>query len=299
MYKSHFGLTRNPFEISPDPEFLYSTDAHREALAAMYYGIRGHSGVVVLTGEVGTGKTLIIRCLLQVLSENKLASAYVFNPKLSALQLLQYIAGDLGLPPTRSKSELLLKLNHFLIERHRQDLETVLIVDEAQLLQKDLLEEIRLLTNLETSQQKLLQIVLAGQPELEKKLDSKNLRQLKQRVTFRCNLSPFSPEDTGHYIRHRLQVAGAGAGADKIFSEETVLMIHEYSNGIPRLINTICNNALVSGYASHAHSISGMIISEVAADLRLKRQKIKSTPQQSAIALQREKVAERKEGAIV
>src|SRR6266478_1128172 len=277
MYKSHFGLKRNPFEISPDPEFLYSTDAHREALAAMYYGIRHHSGFVVLTGEVGTGKTLIIRCLLEVLNANQLASAYVFNPKLSALQLLQYIAGDLGLPPTRSKAELLLKLNHYLIERHRQDLQTVLIVDEAQLLQKDLLEEIRLLTNLETSQQKLFQIVLAGQPELEKKLDSKNLRQLKQRVTFRCNLTPFSAEDTAGYIRHRLKIAGADSRADTIFPEETIGMVHEYAAGIPRLINTICNNALISGYAAHSQTISPMVISEVAADLRLKRQERKAS----------------------
>jgi len=298
MYKNHFGIKRDPFEISPDPEFLYSTDAHREALAAMYYGIRRHSGIVVLTGEVGTGKTLIIRCLLQILSEKKLASAYVFNPKLSALQLLQYIAGDLGLAATRSKSELLLKLNHFLIDRYRQDLETVLIVDEAQLLQRDLLEEIRLLTNLETSQQKLLQIVLAGQPELEKKLDSKSLRQLKQRVTFRCNLTAFSPADTRGYLRHRLQVAGLESSADQIFPEETVLMIHEYSGGIPRLINTICTNALVSGYATHAHTISPLIISEVAADLKLKRQEIK-TPLKAEKKREQESHAELNEGAIV
>src|SRR5205823_325301 len=228
MYKNHFGLTRNPFEISPDPEFLFSTDAHREALSALYYGIRRHCGFVVLTGEVGTGKTLIIRCLLEILNENDLASAYVFNPKLSALQMLQYIAGDLGLPSSKSKAKLLLNLNHFLIERHRQDLQTVLIVDEAQLLQKDLLEEIRLLTNLETSQRKLLQIVLAGQPELETKLDSQDLRQLKQRVTFRCNLAPFSAEDTAGYIRHRLNIAGAEWRADTIFPHETVTMIHEY-----------------------------------------------------------------------
>jgi general secretion pathway protein A len=299
MYKKHFGLNRNPFEISPDPEFLYSTDAHREALAALYYGIRRHCGFVVLTGEVGTGKTLIIRCLLEILNENELASAYVFNPKLSALQLLQYIAGDLGLPSSKSKAKLLLKLNHFLIERHRQDLQTVLIVDEAQLLQKDLLEEIRLLTNLETSQQKLFQIVLAGQPELETKLDSKDLRQLKQRVTFRCTLSPFSPADTGGYIRHRLTIAGAESRADTIFPQETVTMIHEYSTGIPRLINTICNNSLISGYASHAQTISPMIISEVAADLRLKQQDSKdlNLPQASESTQQAE--AEMKEGAIV
>jgi len=300
MYKSHFGLKRNPLEISPDPEFLFSTDAHREALAAMYYGIRRHSGFVVLTGEVGTGKTLIIRCLLEILNKDQLASAYVFNPKLSALQLLQYIAGDLGLPPTRSKAELLLKLNHYLIERHRQDLQTVLIVDEAQLLQRDLLEEIRLLTNLETSQQKLLQIVLAGQPELEKKLDSKNLRQLKQRVTFRCNLAPFSAEDTAGYIRHRLTIAGAEGRADTIFPEETIEMIHGYATGIPRLINTICNNALISGYASHSQTISPLLISEVAADLRLERPTIKSpSAPKASEKRQHEAETEMKERAIV
>jgi len=176
----------------------------------------------------------------------------------------------------------------------------LLIVDEAQLLQRDLLEEIRLLTNLETSQHKLFQIVLAGQPELEKKLDSKNLRQLKQRVTFRCNLAPFSAEDTAGYIRHRLKIAGADSRADTIFPEETIGMVHEYAAGIPRLINTICNNALISGYAAHSQTISPMVISEVAADLRLKRQTIKtsSTPKASEDR-QRETETEMEEGATV
>src|SRR5262249_28754965 len=150
VYKSFYGLTHNPFEISPDPAFFYSTPEHREALAALYYGIRRQMGIVALTGEVGTGKTLVLRCLVNLLSENQMAFSYVFNPALSPLQLLQYVSGDLGLAPEHNKARLLLNLNHYLIERYRQDKTTVLIIDEAQLLQRRALEEVRLLTNLES-----------------------------------------------------------------------------------------------------------------------------------------------------
>ena len=270
MYKSHFGLQRNPFEISPDPAFLYSTERHQEALASLYYGVRKRSGFVVLTGEVGTGKTLIVRCLLEILSKNHVASAYVFNPRLTPVQLLQYICGDLGLETSRSKAEMLLHLNQFLIDRHRQDLETVLIVDEAHLLEPELLEEVRLLTNLETSQQKLLQIVLAGQPELDKVLDSRDLRQLKQRITYRCKLMAFTLSDTRGYLKHRLAIAGAGERSGTIFPEETVEVVHRYSYGIPRLINTVCENALISSYALRLDQVPPTAIEEVACDLRLR-----------------------------
>src|SRR5271169_7067814 len=178
MYKDFYNLKRNPFEITPDPSFLYATKRHNEALAALYYGVRRRKGFVVITGEVGTGKTLLVRCLLEVLHRANIAYAYVFNPRLSPMEFLQYIAGDFRLPTAgKSKSELLLDLSTYVIGRHQKNFTTVLVVDEAHHLSADVLEEVRLLTNLETPQQKLLQILLIGQPELDDKLDSSELRQ--------------------------------------------------------------------------------------------------------------------------
>ena len=186
MYKSFYGLTRNPFEITPDPSFLFPTRRHNEALAALYYGVRRHKGFVVMTGEVGTGKTLLVRCLLELLNRRNVAYAYVFNSLLSPLEFLHYVAGDFGLAAAgKNKSELLLELSSFLINRHQQKLTTVLVIDEAHHLAPEVLEEVRLLTNLETAQEKLLQILLVGQPELDEKLDSIELRQLKQRIALR------------------------------------------------------------------------------------------------------------------
>ena len=210
MYKQFYQLRRNPFEITPDPSFLFPTKRHNEALAALYYGVRRHKGFVVMTGEVGTGKTLLVRCLLELLRRAEVGFAYIFNPRLSPLEFLRYIGRDLGLPVTgKAKDELLLDLGAYLIDRHRKKLTTVLVVDEAHHLSSDVLEEIRLLTNLETSQEKLLQILLVGQPELDEQLDSVELRQLKQRVALRCHLDPLAPQETKDYVRRRLQVAGA------------------------------------------------------------------------------------------
>jgi len=190
MYKAFYSLKRNPFEITPDPSFLFPTKRHNEALAALYYGVRRRKGFVVLTGEVGTGKTLLLRCLLQLFKQsNDVAYAYVFNGLLSPTEFLQYITADLGLPAaSQNKSELLLQLANYLIARSQKKLTTVLVVDEAHHLSADILEEIRLLTNLETTHEKLLQILLVGQPELNDKLDSVELRQLKQRVALRSQL---------------------------------------------------------------------------------------------------------------
>src|SRR5579885_305562 len=192
MYKLFFNLKRNPFEITPDPAFLFPTKRHNEALAALYYGVRRHKGFVVLTGEVGTGKTLLLRCLLQLLRQsNDVSYAYVFNSRLSPVEFLQYVAGDFGLPVAgKNKSELLLDLSRYVVSRGLKKLTTVLVVDEAHHLSPDILEEIRLLTNLETAQEKLLQILLVGQPELDEKLDSIELRQLKQRIAVRSHLTP-------------------------------------------------------------------------------------------------------------
>ena len=218
MYKQFFGLTRNPFEISPDPFFYHPTPRHNEALANLHYGVGRRKGFIVITGEVGTGKTLLVRCLLSELRKNNIAFGYVFNPLLPVVEFFQYIMADLGLPYAgRTKTEMLLDLNRFLIQRHARGLITALVVDEAQALRAELLEEIRLLTNLETSQQKLLQIVLMGQPELEIVLDSPELRQLKQRVALRCQLQPLDDAQTHAYILSRLERAGAPAGAADLF----------------------------------------------------------------------------------
>jgi len=270
MYKTFFGLTRNPFEISPDPYFLFATARHNEALASIVHGVLRHKGFIVVTGEVGTGKTLLVRCLLELLRRQDIASANIFNPCLSPLEFLSYIVGDLGIKTTRQdKGSLLLVLNNYLIARHRKNTTTVLIVDEAQHLEPELLEEIRLLTNLETSQQKLLQIVLIGQPELDQKMDSPDLRQLKQRIALRCQLEPLQEEETKSYILRRLQRAGANSRATTMFPAETIAGIYRYSRGIPRLINTVCENALIASYAGKAESVRPEVIDEVAKDLRL------------------------------
>ena len=270
MYRKFYGLTRNPFEISPDPYFFYPTSRHNEALANLNYGVQRRKGFVVVTGEVGTGKTLLVRCLLDVLNRNQISFAYVFNPRLSVLDFLQYVLTDLRLPMTgKTKSEMLALLNNYLIARFRRGTTAALIVDEAQLLSWELLEEIRLLTNLETSQQKLLQIVLVGQPELDQKLDSPQLRQLKQRVGLRCRLEPLGLDELRGYIHRRLELAGANSHGPTTFSDGAIEAVHRYSRGIPRLINTLCENALVSGYARQSKQITPEVIQEVAIDFRL------------------------------
>jgi type II secretory pathway predicted ATPase ExeA len=269
MYKRFYNLQRNPFEITPDPSFLFATKKHNEALAALYYGVKRRKGFVVMTGEVGTGKTLLVRCLLQVLHRANVAYAYVFNPRLSPMEFLQYIAGDFRLPTAgKSKSDLLLDLSSFVIARHQRNLTTVLVVDEAHHLSSEVLEEVRLLTNLETPQEKLLQILLIGQQELDAKLDSTDLRQLKQRIALRSHLSALTIEETRGYIYCRLQLAG-NATPDLLFPMDTILEIHRQSQGYPRLINTLCENALIHGYAKQSQSIRPEVIEEIATDFRL------------------------------
>ncbi|MBV9339319.1 MAG: AAA family ATPase [Acidobacteria bacterium] len=270
MYRGFYNLKRNPFEITPDPSFLFATRKHNEALAALYYGVQRRKGFVVLTGEVGTGKTLLIRCLLKLLNHSNVDYAYVFSSRLVPTEFLQFIAGDFGLATSgKNKSELLLDLSSFVISRHEKKLTTVLVVDEAHHLSADVLEEIRLLTNLETAHDKLLQILLVGQPELDEKLDSNELRQLKQRIVLRSQLSPLDLNDTTGYICRRLQLAG-GRHPDVLFPKDTVSEIHRYSRGIPRLINTLCENALIHGYAKQLQTVTPDIIQEIAQELRLK-----------------------------
>jgi general secretion pathway protein A len=273
MYKKFYGLTRNPFEVSPDPYFFCPTPRHTEALANLAYGVLRRKGFVVLTGEVGTGKTLLVRCLFDALTRNRVAFAYMYNPMISVQEFFTHVISELGLLPSqiRTKSDALTRLNNYLLERSRHDLTTALIVDEAQLLSWELLEEVRLLTNLETTKHKLLQIVLVGQPELEQKLDSQQLRQLKQRIGLRCNLKPLDMKELKDYIHRRLQLAGANSHAATIFPDETIALIQKVSGGIPRLVNTVCENSLLLGLNHNQHQITLDIVQEVAEDLCLSR----------------------------
>jgi general secretion pathway protein A len=272
MYKKFFALTRSPFDIPPDPYFLCATSRHREALASIVHGVMRRKGFMVLTGEVGTGKTLVVRCLMELLRTRGVATANVFNPRLRSREFLVYIIGDLGMKAASpdNKGILLLQLYNYLIARQRANQTTVLIVDEAQNMATEILEEIRLLTNLETAQQKLLQIVLVGQPELDQKLDSNELRQLKQRIALRCHLEPLQELETRGYVWKRLQRAGANSSAPMIFPLPVIAAVHRHSHGIPRLVNTICENALIAAYAAQSKAVTEEMIEEVADDLRLR-----------------------------
>lgn len=271
MYQSFYHLKRTPFGISPEPDFFFATPSHNEALAAIYHAVRGHKGFAVLTGEVGTGKTLLIRCLLDLLRQNNdIAYAYVFNGLLSPSEFLQYIACDFGLPGSgKNKGELLAGLSRYVVERAAKQLTTVLIVDEAHHLSVEILEEIRLLTNLETAHEKLLQVLLVGQPELDEKLDSSILRQLKQRVAHRARLIPLDLPQTRGYIERRLQIAGMETRDNLVFPSEAIARIYHHSRGIPRLINTICENSLITAYARQMPSVTPEIVEAAAEDLRL------------------------------
>jgi general secretion pathway protein A len=273
MYKSFFGLTRNPFDLVPDPTCFVATRRHNEALASLYYGVRWHKGFIVVTGEVGTGKTLLLRCLLRLLRASKdVAYAYVFNSRMEPTEFLQYIVSDFGLPAAgKNKGELLFTLGQFLIARGARKQTTVLIIDEAHHLSSEILEEVRLLSNLETTDEKLLQIVLVGQPELDDILDTVDLRQLKQRIALRAHLGCLDAGETREYIEKRLQIAGADAARPAIFSPEAILAIHRCSQGLPRLINSISENALIAAYARQLPTVPAEIIDDVAREFRLDR----------------------------
>ncbi len=271
MYKTYFHLTRNPFDLTPDPNCFVPTPRHNEALAALYYGVRRHKGFVVVTGEVGTGKTLLLRCLLRLLENSKdIAYAYLFNSRLSPTDFLQYVLSDFGLPASgKNKCELLIDLSKFLVTRGSKHMTTVLIVDEAHDLSADTLEELRLLSNIETTEDKLLQIVLVGQPELDKKLDSNELRQLKQRIALRAQLGALTTQQTKEYIEQRLRIAGADLSGPALFSPQAVSAVYAYSRGVPRLINTICENALIGAYARQTSTVTPQIVEDVANEFRL------------------------------
>src|SRR6201998_1128754 len=268
MYKKFFGLKENPFNVNPDPRYLYLTPNTQEALACLTYGIETRKGFILLTGEVGTGKTTLINKLLEWLHKERVFTAFVFNPRLSVSEFFDFMMADFGIAcESRQKGQVLLKQNQRRLERYKAGERAVLIVDEAQNLSPQMLEEIRLLTNLETSTEKLLQIVLAGQPELEQKLNQPQLRQLRQRITLRAKTRPLTLEETLGYIQERLRIAGAEN--PDIFSPEAVAAIHRYARGIPRVTNLLREPPLVSAFVDQKNPVPSEIVEEVARDFDL------------------------------
>ena len=267
MYKQFFHLESEPFTINPDPRFLCMMPHTREALACLQHGIASRKGFMVLTGEVGTGKTTLLRHTLNALHRTRIHSAFIFNPRLDIVDFLEFVLSDFGLTPvSRNKSSMLIQLNRWLIERFRQGEICVIVVDEAQNCSWDLLEEIRLLTNLETSSQKLAQIVLSGQPELEDKLRQTNVRQLRQRIALWCRTKPLTVMQTAEYISGRLRIAGTTA---EIFLPDAIQLIHKASRGIPRVINLICENALIFAYVDQFHQVPASVAYAAIQDLNL------------------------------
>jgi general secretion pathway protein A len=269
MYKSFFGLKENPFNVNPDPRYLFLTKQIEEALSGLMYGIQTRKGFITLTGEVGTGKTTLVNRLLDWLHLKRTKTAFLFNSRMNSSQLFDFILAEFDiLCDNRSKSQQLMKLNHWLLDRYRAGETAVLIVDEAQNLTFPVLEEIRLLTNLETSTEKLLQIVLSGQPELEDKLKLPQLRQLRQRITLRCRTMPMSDDQTHDYIQERLRIAGAPAQST-IFSDKAMDAVHIYSMGIPRVINLLCEHALINSFVDQKQVVEPKVIEDVAREFQL------------------------------
>ncbi len=261
MYTHFYGLREKPFSLSPDPRYLFLSESHREALAHLLYGIEQGEGFIAITGEVGTGKTTLCRTLLERI-EPGTEIAFIFNPQLSGLELLQAIAAELGLETEgQSRRELTEQLNRFLLAKRREGRRVLLLIDEVQAFERDALEQVRLLSNLETNTFKLLQIVLIGQPEFDAMLEAPDLRQLRQRIAVRWRLAPLDVGETREYVRHRLKVA-AGRPCD-LFSELAVREIHRHSRGIPRLINLLCDRALLAGYAAGTHEIGLGLVTQV------------------------------------
>src|SRR5579884_864008 len=268
MYNAYFGFTESPFNLSPDPAFFYRSSQHEEALANLIYGVQSRKGFIVLTGEVGTGKTTMLECLRDFLDSQRIEFAFIFNSRITSDQFFEMIAYDLDLRCQRtSKTEVLFALNQLLLHQADQGRTTVLIVDEAHNLEWEVLEEIRLLGNLENRQGKLLQIILSGQPELDRKLDAPNLRQLKQRIVLRCALNPLTPDESFAYIETRL--ARAGMLRQTVFPPEVLEEVYRRSRGIPRIMNLLCDNLLVTTFAMEQRTSTLAMLDEVCQDLRL------------------------------
>lgn len=270
MYKGFYGLKENPFNVSPDPRYLFLTQQVEETLSSLMYGIQTRKGIITLTGEVGTGKTTLVNRLLDWLHQRATKTAFLFNSRMNSAQLFDFVLAEFDIPcEAPSKSQKLMKLNQWLLERFRKGETAVLILDEAQNLTFPVLEEIRLLTNLETSTEKLVQIVLSGQPEFEAKLNLPQLRQLRQRVMIRCKTGPLTKEQTHDYILERLKVAGAASSEQPIFSPAAIDAAYLYSLGIPRVVNLLCEHALINAYVEQQRPIQANIIEDVAREFQL------------------------------
>jgi len=270
MYKKHFGLEETPFSIAPDPRYLYMSTGHREALAHLLYGVKSDGGFVLLTGEVGTGKTTVCRCLLEQIPEDT-SVAFIINPKVTATELLASICDELEISIARDETSiktLVDAINHYLLEANRDGRRVLLIIDEAQNLAPEVLEQVRLLTNLETNRRKLLQIILLGQPELNDLLDRPELRQLSQRITARYHLAPLNRAETRAYIKHRLRVGG---DSDNPFPDLLLTTIHRVSHGIPRLVNVICDRCLLGAYANDRKKVTSAILNQAVKEVMAKK----------------------------
>jgi general secretion pathway protein A len=283
MYRYFYGINDFPFGACPDPRFLYKMPHVQEALACLQYGIASRKGFVVMTGEVGTGKTTLLKSVLSSFTDRRVSTAFVFNPRLDTLDFLEFVLADFGIPASprgrqgmpQTKSGMLMQLNRWLIDRFRNGELCAIVVDEAQNLSWELLEEIRLLTNLETSSEKLVQIVLSGQPELEEKLRDPSVRQLRQRISLWCRTRPLTAEETKAYVTNRLRIVGA---TQPIFSPDAVQLVHKYSNGIPRIINLICEHAMISAYVEQIKPIPPRIVESVCRELDLDSQPFVLSP---------------------
>ena len=296
MYLSFYGLREAPFAPTPDPKFLFQSARHREALAQLIYGVRERKGFIVLTGEIGTGKTTLLRTMLERMNADT-PVAYVHNSALNIEGLLEYVLQDWGLKSTASShAQRLFELNEFLIDQHRKGGTPVLVIDEAQNLSVETLEAVRMLSNFETTNQKLMQILLVGQPELRAKLDLPELRQLKQRIGLRCHIAPLSAEESRLYIRHRLRIAGAADAG--IFTDGAIQKIADYSGGTPRVINIVCDHCLLSGFADSKKRIDAGTVKEAIEYLHegersewKRRRRITLVPGRSAVWAARSGVA--------
>jgi len=265
VYQEFYGLTDAPFDITPNPRFLFYSAKHREAFNHLLYGIRERKGFVQLTGEVGAGKTTLCRAALEQLDQHY-TTALILNPIMSAEELMRAIGFEYGLPVSGlDKLTTLAVINNFLLHQVEQGKDTVLIIDEAQDLTDELLEQVRLLSNLETDNRKLLQIVLMGQPELRDRLNNPKLRQLRQRITVRFHLPPLSPDEMGKYVRHRLKTSGANGLP--YFTKPALWRVQRYSGGIPRLINAVCDKALLAGFVQQTGRINFGIVGQAIREL--------------------------------
>lgn len=265
MYCDFYGLKERPFNVTSDPSFFYFSHKHKEALSHLYYGVTQKKGILVITGEIGTGKTTLCRFFLNQLAKN-VKTAFILNPHFSEIELLEAIIKDFGIKsPDRTKLAFIAELNKFLLKESEEGNNVVLIIDESQNLKPNQLEQVRLLSNLETEKDKLLQIVLVGQPELNHKLNMQNLRQLQQRISVRFHITPLGKEDIENYINHRLSIA---KGNPQIhFTDDAVNAVSEFSEGVPRLINIICDRALLAGFVAETYKIDGHLIKKCAEEL--------------------------------